>query len=59
MSTNLAEVVNDIKEEKKKSRDQRIEDRQEYIRLTKERLVFEQSREEMEKETNVHSKKKA
>jgi len=41
MTTNLAEVVNDIKEEKKKSRDQRIEERQEYIRLTKERLVFE------------------
>jgi hypothetical protein len=44
----LAEVVNDMKEEKKKSHDQRIEERQEYIRLTKERLVFEQSREERE-----------
>jgi len=57
MSANLAEVVNDIKEEKKKSRDQRIEERQEYIHLTKERLVFEQSREEMEKEANLLSKK--
>jgi len=58
MFANLAEVVNDIKEEKKKSRDQRIEERQEYIRLTKERLVFEKSREEMEKETNLLSKKR-
>jgi hypothetical protein len=58
MSANLVEVVNDIKEEKKKSRDQRIEDRQEYIRLTKERLVFEQSREEMEKEANLLCKKR-
>jgi hypothetical protein len=57
MSANLAEVINDIKEEKKKSRDQRIEERKEYIRLTKERLVFEQSREEMEKEANLLSKK--
>jgi lysyl-tRNA synthetase class I len=53
----LAEVVNDMKEEKKKSHDQRIEERQEYIRLTKERLVFEQSREEREKEADLSKKR--
>jgi len=41
MSANLAEVINGMKEENKKSQDQRIEERQEYIRLTKEMLVFE------------------
>jgi hypothetical protein len=53
----LVEVVNDMKEEKKKSHDQRIEERQEYIRLTKERLVFEQSREEREKEADLSKKR--
>jgi hypothetical protein len=57
MFANLAEVINDMKEEKKKSHDQRIEERQEYIHLTKERLVFEQAREEREKETDLLSKK--
>jgi gamma-glutamylcysteine synthetase len=58
MFANLAKVVNDMKEENKKSHDQRIEERQEYILLTKERLVFEQMREEREKETNLLSKKR-
>lgn len=58
MSANLTKVVNDMKEEKKKSHDQRIEERQEYILLTKERLVFEQMREEREKEADLLSKKR-
>jgi len=57
MSANLVEVVNDMKEEKKKYHDQRIEEQQKYIRLTKERLLFEQSREEREKEVDLLSKK--
>jgi hypothetical protein len=57
MSSNLVEVVNDMMEEKKKSHDQRIEERQEYIRLTKERLVFEQLKEVREQEVNLLSKK--
>jgi hypothetical protein len=58
MSVNLAELINGMKEEKKKSHDQRIEERQEHIRLTKERLVFEQAREEREKEADILSKKR-
>jgi hypothetical protein len=58
MSANLAEVINGMKEEKKKSHDQRIEERQEYIRLTKERLVFEQLREKRGKVANLLSKKR-
>jgi hypothetical protein len=58
MSSNLVEVVNDMMEEKKKSHDQRIEERQEYIRLTKERLVFEQLREKRGKVANLLSKKR-
>ncbi|KAE7999570.1 hypothetical protein FH972_003982 [Carpinus fangiana] len=42
-----------MKENEKKSQDKRTEERQEIIRLTKERLVFEQSSEEREKEANL------
>lgn len=58
MSLNLKEVINDMKENVKKSQDKRMEERQEIIRLTKERLVFDQSREEREKEANLLKRKR-